>query len=168
MIKLISEKIPRILKTKKQLEKKLNLKISNRGKEIYLEGNPEDEYIGEKVIEAIEFGFPINATLLIKEEDFLFEKVNIKEHTPKKDLERIRGRIIGKSGKALKTLSSLTDCFFELKDNEIGIIGSSENIANAKNAIISIIQGSKHANVYAHLEKNKPLPITDLGLKEKE
>jgi len=37
--------------------------------------------------------------LLIKDEDFVFEIINIKDHTKRKDLERIRARIIGTKGK---------------------------------------------------------------------
>ena len=168
MKKIISEKIIRIIKAKKKLEKELGVKITNRGKEVYLEGTPEDEYISEKVIEAIGFGFPISTAILIKKEDLLFEIINIKEHSNKKNLERIRGRIIGTGGKTLKTLSNLSNCFFEIKDNEIGIVGNPENIKNVNEAIISIIKGSKQTNMYAFLEKHRLKPIEDLGLKEKE
>lgn len=167
MIKIISEKLPRILKAKSLLEKELNTKIANRGKEVYIEGKAEDEYTAEKVIEAINFGFSITTALLIKKEDFYFERLNIKDYAISKNLERVKGRIIGKNGRALKTLSDLTGCHFEIKDKEIGIIGDPENIENTNNAIISLIKGAKHGNVYAQLERNKPKPIFDLGLKEK-
>jgi len=163
---IISEKLPRILKAKKKLEKDLEIKIRNRGKEVFIEGDPESEYTSEKVIDAINFGFPFSAAIQIKEENFLFERINIKDHTKRKDLIVIRARIIGKGGKTLKTLSHLTECFFELKDNEVGIIGSAENIKNAEVALISIIKGAKQANVYSFLEKRKIKPEYDLGLKE--
>ena len=47
---LISEKIARILKNKKRLEKELNVKITNSGKEVSVSGDSVDEYIAEKVI----------------------------------------------------------------------------------------------------------------------
>ncbi len=163
---ILSEKLPRILKNKARLEKKLKIKITNRGKEVYINGKPEDEYLAEKVIEAINFGFPFSIAISIKEEDLEFEILNIKDYTTRRDLNRIRARVIGKSGKTLKTLCQLTKCNFELKDNYIGVIGSPELIENAQEAIISIIKGAKQSNVYAHLEKNQPKPIIDLGLKE--
>ena len=163
---IYSEKLPRILKSKKRLEEKLNIKITNRGKEVSIQGEPEDEYIAEKVIDAINFGFPFSNALMIKTEDFMFEVINIKDHTKRKDLERIRARIIGKGGRTLKTLCNLTKCFFELKDNEVGIIGSPEYIENTQEAVISIIKGSKQSNVYSFLEKRQTKPILDLGLKK--
>lgn len=166
MKKILSQKIAKILRNKKKLEKELRLKITNKEKEITIEGNSESEYFGEKVIDAINFGFPLSHSLSIKKENKDFERINIKDHTKSKDLERIRGRIIGKGGKGLKTMSNLTNCYLEIKDNEVGIIGNPEDIKNATEAIISMIKGSKHGNVYSFLEKNKPKPIHDLGLKK--
>ncbi|MCH8958311.1 MAG: DUF255 domain-containing protein [Proteobacteria bacterium] len=125
----------------------------------------EDEYYGEKVIDALNFGFSFTTSILIKKENYIFEILNIKDYTKRKDLERIRARIIGKSGKTLKALQELTKCYFELKDNNVGIIGDSEYIKNAQEAIIAIIRGAKQSNVYSFLEKNQVKPIIDLGLK---
>lgn len=167
MIKRIIEKIPRVIKNRKRLEKILNVKISNRGKEVYIEGLPEDEYVAEKVIDALEFGFPYDVAVEIKKGDLLFEVVNIKDHTRSKDLSRVRGRIIGTKGNALKTLSQITGCRFELKDNEVGIIGNPEEILEAKESIIALAQGSKHGNVYkSTIKKKKGSVKEDLGLKE--
>lgn len=163
---ILSEKLPRILKNKKRLENKLNVKISNRGKEIQINGKPEDEYTAEKVIDALNFGFPFSVAISIKEENLEFEIINIKDYTTRKDLERVRARIIGKGGKTLKTLCQLTKCFFEIKDNQIGIVGDPEYIENAQESVISIVKGAKQSNVYSHLEKNQLKSVLDLGLKE--
>lgn len=165
MKKIFSEKLLRIIKNKKRLEKELNVKITNRGKEVFVEGDSEEEYSAEKVIEALNFGFPFENALLIKKENFIFEILNIKDYTRRKDLETIRARIIGKGGRTLKTLQYLTKCYFELKDNYVGIIGNPEYIENAQEAIISVIRGAKQSNVYNSLEKNQIKSVTDLGLK---
>jgi rRNA processing protein Krr1/Pno1 len=52
-----------------------------------------------------------------------------------------------------------------MDENKIGVIGHSENIKNAEEAIRLIVQGSKQSNVYNHLEKNKVGRVVDLGLK---
>ena len=163
---IYSEKLPRILKNKKKLEKILNIKITSRGKEVSIQGEPEDEHIAEKVIDALNFGFPFSTAMLIKKEDLMFEIINIKDYTKRKDLKRIRARIIGTKGKTLKTLKQLTNCYFELKDNYIGIIGSPEDLENGQKAVITIIKGAKQSNIYGLMEKNKVNPIFDLGLKE--
>jgi len=168
MKRILLDKVARIVKAKNKLESELNIKISNRGKEFTIDGEAEEEYIAEKVLDALNLGFPLSIALLIKQEDYLFEIISIKDHTKRHDLERIRARIIGTKGGTLATLSQLTKCFFEIKDNEVGIIGDAEYIENAQEAIISLIRGAKQANVYAGLEKNQPKPIGDLGLREKK
>ena len=165
MEKILSEKIQKIIRNKKKLEENLKVKITNRGKEVFIEGAPEDEYYAKKVIDALNFGFNFSTAILIKNENFEFETLNIKDHTKRKDLWRIRARIIGKGGKTLKVLHNLTGCYFELKDNNIGIIGDVEHIKNAEEATIAIIKGAKQSNVYSFLEKHQPEKIIDLGLK---
>ena len=167
MKKIISEKLPRILKNKRTLEKELDVKITNNGKEVSLVGSPVNEYVAEKVMDAINLGFPLSVALMIKDEDFTFEIINIKDYTKRKDMGTIKARIIGKNGKTLKTLNNLTNCNFEILNHEVGIIGDAENIEGARQSVISLIQGAKQANVYTYLEKHHPLPIIDLGLKRK-
>lgn len=163
---IIAEKIPRIIKCKKKLEEELKVNLEINGKEVIITGTPEEEYIAEKIIEAIDFGFPIHDALTINQEDFIFEILNIKDYTPQKNFERVRGRIIGKEGKALKTLCNLGECSIEVFGNKVGIIGDSENVKRVEEACKLLIKGTKHGNVYAYLEGHKPEPILDLGLKE--
>jgi len=164
-MKLVSEKIPRIIKNRKRLERILNVKITNNGKEVTIEGTPEEEYESAKVIDALGIGFPFSVAISIKEEENLFEILNIKEHTKKHNLESVRGRIIGKNGKALSTISKLTNCHIEINGNQVGVIGNEEDIEFAMEALIQLIQGSKHSNVYKGLEKREKDPLADLGLK---
>ena len=166
---LIIEKLARVIKNKKRLEDSLDIKITNRGKEVTIDGSAENEYIASQVLDALNFGFPYaEAMLIAEEENTLFEVVNIKEHTNRADLERVRGRVIGKGGKALKVLSDLTGCALELKENKVGVIGEPENIERATEAIIAIVKGAKHGAVYKELEQSTPKPIYDLGLRGKD
>jgi ribosomal RNA assembly protein len=166
MRKIICEKIARIIKSKGNLERELNVNIDINEKEVSISGEPEEEYIAEKVIEAIDFGFPFSNALEIKKEDIIFEILNIKEHTTKRNFERIRGRIIGKDGKTIKTISDLSNCYIELLGNKLGIIGNCENIRIVEEAFKLLIRGTKQAHVYAYLEGHRPEHIIDLGLKE--
>ena len=165
MEKIFCDKVQRIAKNRKNLEKKLGVAIEIKGNEITIDGKAEDEYAGQQVISALDFGFPFSVALLIKTEDFMFEVVKIKQHSKRKDLEKVRARIIGKGGKTLRALHELTKCYFELKDNNVGIIGDPEYIKNAEEALVFLIQGSKQANVYSFLEKHQVKPVFDLGLK---
>lgn len=163
---IICEDNKRILKNKKIVEKELNVKLFFKAKEILIGGEAHEEYLAEKVIEAINFGFPIEVALSIVKDENIFEIIKIKDYTHRKDLETIRARIIGKQGRTLRTLNQLTDCNFEIKGNLVGIIGSAEHIKNSQDAVISLIQGSKQANVYNYLEKHPHEQIIDFGIKE--
>ncbi|MEM3091271.1 MAG: hypothetical protein QXX55_02205 [Candidatus Pacearchaeota archaeon] len=168
MKKLICGSFKKIIKEKEKLENILKVKITNRGKEIYISGNAEDEYVAEKVIDAIEFGFPFSLAILLKVEDYVFEVLNLKDYTKRKDFKVIRSRIIGTKGKTIKNLDLLTKCYIKLKGNLIGILGDPEYIKTAQTALISLIHGSKQANVYSYLEKHQPVDIFDFGLKKQK
>ena len=166
MKQLILDNPEKIIKEKTRLEKELNVKISNKNNEISVDGLSENEFIAEKVIDAINFGFSIKRALLIKKKDLMFEILNIKNYMRGKNIVRVKGRIVGESGRALATFSQLSDCYLEIKGNQVGIIGDPENVERAQNAIIMLIKGSKHANVYAFLERSHPEPVLDFGLRE--
>jgi KH domain-containing protein len=168
MKQITFDRIKEIKKERKKLEKTLGVRITTNEKNVIIDGSGDKEYIAEKVLDAIDFGFSVDNALLIRKEDAIFEILDIKNYTRKKDLYRIRARIIGTKGKTIKTLSQLTNCHLEVKENRIGVIGSPELIKNAQNALILIIQGSKQANVYAFLERNQVKPVFDLGLKEEK
>ena len=170
MQEIYSEFVRKILQNKKKLEQALAIKITNKGKIVFVKGKPEQEFIAIQIIEAMNLGFTAEQALLLQDEEFIFEKINIKDLTKRHDLERIRGRIIGTRGKTKEIIQNLSGCFISLHDNTVGIIGRAEDIEKAIQAIKSIIQGSKQSKVYSSLErersKEKAKMGEDLGLKK--
>ena len=166
MKKIILDKVGNIVKTKEKLGEVLGVNLAHRGKELYIEGEPLEEYEAETVIRALDFGFAPEVAFLIKERELALEILSIKDFTKRKDMASIKARIIGTKGKTLKTLTELTDCFFAVSNNEVGIIGHPEQMKMAQDAVASLIRGSKQANVYKFLEKHHIEPVVDLGLKE--
>ncbi len=164
--------VNKIKQNKKRLEKSLNVRIYFSGKNISLEGATIDEYIAVNAIEALDLGFSLEQALLLKEEDIILEKINIKDITKRHDLESVRARIIGTRGKTKSVLESLSDCFISLHGNTVGLIGRTEEIKKAMQALTSLIHGSKQSKVYSYLERGRSrekLRINeDLGLKVKD
>ena len=157
----------RILKNKKKLEKELNVKLKFKGKKATIDGAELQEFITGRVIEALNLGFQLQSALALKDEDFIFEKINIKNLTKRHDLARVRARLIGQNGRTKKTLQELSGCAVCIKDNKVGIIGHFDCIRAATNAVTNLIHGSKQSSVYAFLEKERAkLREEDLGLKE--
>lgn len=155
MQEIYIEPIRKVLQNKKRLEKELEVKITNKGKNVFVDGEADKEFEALQVMEAINLDFSVEKALLLTQEDTILQTLHIKDITKRHDLERVRARIIGTQGKTLKTLNNITGCEFSLSDNEIGIIGNIENIEDAKQSVTSIIQGSKQSNVYSRAEKQR-------------
>jgi len=162
MVQIYCEFPRKIMQNKRTIEEKFKIKISKKGHIIFLTGKPEAEYLGTQLVEAINTGFSTTKAYSLVEENFIFEKVNIKDVTKRSDLERVRARIIGTRGKSLEMLESITHCFISLQDNRVGILGTLEDIQLASLAVKKIIMGSKHSNVYAYLERQVTLTKTQL------
>jgi len=162
MVQIYCEFPRKVMQNRKIIAAKLKIKISKKGHIMFLEGNAETEYISTQFIEAINTGFSVIKALSLIEENFVFEKINIKNVTKRSDLERVRARIIGTKGKALATLESITHCHISLHDNTVGILGTIEDVQLASLAVKKIIMGSKHSNVYSYLEKQVTLTKTQL------
>jgi len=98
-------------KEKEFLEKKLNVKINIKRKNVIIQGNPLDEYEASLVLDAINLGFSARTAALLKDEDMIFEKINIKDFAGKKRLDIVRGRLIGTNGKTKRALEEgLQNC----------------------------------------------------------
>jgi ribosomal RNA assembly protein len=155
---------------KPRLEKKLKVKIETSGRKIEVQGEEYNRFIAEQVFEALDKNFSVDVALLLLNEDYVFEEIPIKEFTRKKDLTRVKARIIGKKGRTIEVLGELSDCYLTLSDNQVNVIGPAEKIKDVENAITNLIHGSKTAKVYGYLEKarkrEKEKP-RDLGLKIK-
>jgi ribosomal RNA assembly protein len=153
MQEIYTEVIRKILQNKKKLESEFEVKLTNQGKNLFIDGEADKEFTALQAIQAINLGFSVEKALLLKQEEIILQTIHIKDLTKRKDLERVRARVIGSQGRTLKTLTNLTNCEFSLHDNEIGIIGNTEDIEQGIQAVTSLIQGSRQANVYAHAEK---------------
>lgn len=148
--------VPLVEEAKKEkafLEKKLKVKITFNGKKVILEGNSLDEYEAKIVFEAIAFGYDSRTAVLLKDEEFAFRRMSIRDFTRRKDLEVVKARVIGTQGRTKKTLENLADCKIIVRENEVGIIASAEEIEYVLTALSNLIRGSKQSNVYKFLER---------------
>lgn len=144
-----------IRQNRARLEKELHVKIKNKGRRLFIDGAADNEFLGLEVIEAINLGFSVDEALMLKKDEVILQVLNIKDITIRKNLEEIRGRIIGTHGRTLKTLNNITNCAITLRDNQIGIIGDTDLIEDAVQAMTSLVQGSKQGNVYGRIERRK-------------
>jgi ribosomal RNA assembly protein len=167
---IVVEKMNKIKKAVPKIESRIKVKILFKKESVVVKGSEMDEFLVEQIIRAVDFGFYIDDALLLKNDGFLLEFIDIKEHTRRKNFKDIRSRLIGTGGKARKTIENLTDSVIVINGNDVGVIVDSDHLDAVTQGIESIIQGSKHGNVFAYLEKQnisrRKFDKEDLGLKE--
>jgi len=149
------ENIKEVLRSKSRIQKELEVKLTNRGKIIFVDGEPAKEFTAVEVLQAINAGFSGDRALELKQDNFMLQTVHIKDITKRNDLERVRGRVIGTDGRTLKTLQNLTNCDLAMNGNEIGIIGPALEMEDAVQSVTSLINGSKQGHVYGRLERQR-------------
>ncbi|MAG47775.1 RNA-processing protein [archaeon] len=148
-------------KIKRQIEKATSTTLTINSKEGDVEilcGDGLKLLIAKNIVTAISRGFNPTIALQLTNEENCLEIVDIKDLTKNKtkgSIVRVRSRLIGSDGKARKLLEKLTNTSICVYGKTACIIGIYENAIIAKRAIINLILGSKHGNVYAFIEKEK-------------
>ena len=169
MRKVTVERMSRVKKAVPKIENKVKVKVSFGKDFVNVSGGELNEFLVEQIVRAVDFGFDVEDALLLLDEDFVLEFIDVKEHTHRKNLKDVRARLIGTNGKAKKTIENLTGSVLVVKDNSVGMIVDSEHLDTTVQAIESLIQGAKHGNVFAYLEKQnsaKGVFEEDLGLRK--
>lgn len=169
MKELFVSRLNKIKKAIPLFEKRLKVKISWDKKKIIIKGEEFDEHLCEEMVKATDFGFDSEDTLLLMNPDFTIHYLNIKEFTKKTNFKEVRSRVIGVNGRAKGTIEDLTGSIIVVHDNQVGIISDTDHLDAVIQAMTSLIRGSKHANIFAYLEKqNKEIrkfDEEDLGIK---
>lgn len=150
--------------TRKAIEKRSHTKVRiSADGFVSIEGNSALEIMVVKnIVEAIGRGFNPNLALELLKEENSYELINIEDYIGKnKALERIRGVVIGKEGKARKNIEKLTGVHLSIYGKTIAIIGSAEKVAIAHHAIEMFLTGAKHSTVYRFLETKTKSKLTE-------
>ena len=143
--------------TKKELEEYTETEIDVDSKEGVVTVKGEDAvklYSVREMIMAIARGFSPDIARLLLKQDYVLELISLNDFADKKkQLERVRGRIIGRKGKSRELIEQLTETNVSVYGKTVGIIGLAEHVAMARQAIDMLISGSSHSTVYRKLEK---------------
>ncbi|MHA1916952.1 MAG: KH domain-containing protein [Candidatus Ranarchaeia archaeon] len=153
--------------TKKEIESntKTHLEIDSHAGAIVLETTKDTEdplsiYRAKAVCEAIGKGFsPHRAFRLFNQEEML-KIIDLRDLVGKTqtNIKRIKGRIIGESGKARSMIEELTGTRISIYENTIAILGTLGQMRIAEEAIDMLIGGAFHKSVYKFLfNKQKAL-----------
>tara|TARA_B100000459_G_C8573643_1_gene199900 strand:+ start:9 stop:758 length:750 start_codon:yes stop_codon:yes gene_type:complete len=109
------------------------------------------------VIKAIGRGMAPNAAIRLLEDDHFFEMVDLKDFVGKRSQQqrRIRARIIGSQGKIRRLIENLTDVEITIYKSTVVLVGDSDGLALARQAVEMIAGGSEHGSVLSFLERSR-------------
>ena len=71
----------------------------------------------------------------------------------KRDMARMKGRIIGKDGRTREIMERLSGAKISIYGKTVAILGYPEQIRISRAAIEMLLDGAPHGNVYGFLEK---------------
>jgi ribosomal RNA assembly protein len=161
-LKIPKQRIPRLVGTKGATKRKIQkltntkIKVNSEDGDVFIEGEAINQFNCLNIIKAIGRGFNPDIALKLLNEDYTLEIVPIEEFSRnKRDLIRIRSRLIGTEGKARTNIETMTDTNIVIYGKTVGIIGKVVDVMLARQGIINLLQGSKHGNVYSYIEKQK-------------
>jgi len=163
-IKIPKERIAVLIGRKGEIKKtiarltKTKIQVSSKDGDIVIDGEDGlNIYLAKKIINAIGRGFNPEIALTLIEDDKDIEIINIQEFSrnTRNDLARIKSRLIGREGNVRKLIEQLANVEISIYGKTISIIGNYNNLNMARHAVLNLLQGSKHGNVYSYLEKQR-------------
>lgn len=141
---------------KRRIEEKTKTKITIEEGDITIEGDPVGELTAKDIAQAIGRGFSPETAYTLFKEDVVFELLPLMEILgSEKELARKKGRIIGRRGKTRAFIEAVTNTQISVYGKSIGIIGKYDDVSLAKEGIMRLLSGARHASVYKFLEKSR-------------
>lgn len=127
-----------------------------------------------EIVKAVGRGFNPEVAQKLLKQDYCFEMLTITDYAKtKKDILRLKGRVIGSEGKSRRLIEETCDVSMVVYGKTIGIIGESAHVPIARKAVEMLLTGSQHSKVYKWLEKQRrdlrkldELPASAFEIKE--
>jgi ribosomal RNA assembly protein len=145
--------------TKKEIESIFNvsLNISEDGSVLIQGDDGLMLWQATKAVKAIGRGFNLDTIKELVKPNYEYSSINLEQVVGRKKdvIERYKGRIIGQGGKTKGYIEAGTETNICLSGKTVGIIGESQNVHNAIEAIKIILDGAEIKTVYSYLHKIK-------------
>lgn len=140
----------------RDLSKRTQAKITRTEEgDLQLEGEGGSEWFAETVLSALALGFEYKKALKMLNDEYFLEVIDLNAAMwgKKNRIEQMKGRIIGTEGKAKATLEELSGCWLSVTEDKVALLGRYEDLKDAKEGVLKLLEGKAHGTVYAFLEK---------------
>jgi ribosomal RNA assembly protein len=120
--------------------------------------DPTVLFRAKETVIAIGRGFsPERAFKLLHDDEVLLEIIDLRDVVGRSqsDIKRLKGRVIGKTGKTRRLIEELTEVSLSVYGHTISIIGNTDQTEVAKGAIRMLLRGSQHSTVYRFLHRKR-------------
>ncbi len=119
----------------------------------------------EKVVKAIGRGFNPEIARLLEKDDYDFDLVEIKDYVrSKNDVQRLRGRVIGREGASKAMLEEKTGAHIIVYGKTIGVIGKLDVMEMTRTALDMMLKGARHVTVFKYLDKENQKRMREVML----
>lgn len=142
---------------KKKIEEfgNVKLKIGKEG-DVEIIGEPINEWRVKDIVMGIGRGFNPEKVFKLFNDEYYLKLIDLRElFTSTKEIKRVKGRVIGREGKARRIIEETTGVDICVYGNTIGIIGMLDEVNLAENGIMKLLNGASHSKVYKFLEKER-------------
>ena len=146
--------------TKRDIEKRLNVKIQVDAKEgiITVENRGDDvlaEWKCRDIAMAIGGGLSPQRAMKLCSDDYILERIDLMEFVgkSKKAMLRQKARIIGREGRTRRYIEELSGASVAVVGKNVTILGTPEEVSIAKESICMLAEGIPHGVVYKVLQK---------------
>ncbi|VVB76322.1 KH domain protein [Candidatus Tiddalikarchaeum anstoanum] len=142
--------------TKKDFETRfeVSLNINSEGAVSIIGKDSLKVYLCEKAVKAIGRGFNPEIAKLLEKDNYEFELIDISDYARnEKDVERLRGRVIGREGKSKGMIERLTGSYIIVYGKTVSVISDVNVIEIVHHAIEMLLKGAMHVSVFTYLEK---------------
>lgn len=149
---------------KAQIERKckVRLSIDSSTGEVEIASTPEMEdpsllLKAQSIVLAIGRGFSPEKAFKLLDDEYLLEIFDLRSLVgrSRKDLVRVKGRIIGEKGKTRRIIEEATGVDVSVYGHTVAMIGKHDEVMVARDAVQRLISGSEHSAVYRMLGRRK-------------
>jgi ribosomal RNA assembly protein len=167
---LIGEGGETLRRIEQAAEVRLDVDSENGAVAVEQVGDPLRGIKGPDIVKAIGRGFPPEDALSLLDDDMrMFELVHIERAARNdNDLQRLKGRLIGKDGRTRELLEELTGATVVIYGSTLGVIGGPTEVDIVRSAVEMILDGAPHGTVYSFLERKRAEELKHKGMQFRE